>query len=347
MQNKTKEQYNISICILKIWMSFEVVLAHYRSWDETTKNVFGFGDILHRFVPVAVPAFMLLAFALTDVSKISNLPKRMYRLVAPHVIWAIIYYLVYRYFTIEYQKAYIYSKSDFLWQVFTGGSYNGTAWFQAVLIYLTLLYSAIYLMPKKFADKIIAFLTIASLMLQYSGVNAHVFDAVEWPTQVFGGHFEDRYLVYVVGRYIEMIPYASIGIILSRQKWNINKKFFFVFPIISYLLLKMELLPVIDGYGYQGITLIIASVLLVVSALVIKVNIKDDVIQRLIEYISKRTMAIYFMHRLVAESLYTTGILDKFMVPGSFRDCCIIWIISLIIALLFSFVPIKLIKTAF
>lgn len=61
MQNVKKEK-NIGLCILRIWMCFEVVLIH--CWDTNTPGV-GIHYILYRFKPFAVSVFMFMSLYLT------------------------------------------------------------------------------------------------------------------------------------------------------------------------------------------------------------------------------------------------------------------------------------------
>ena len=58
-----KREYNLGIALLRIWMCFEVVLCHFRTW--TIK-----GGILYEFQGAAVPVFMLVAFVFCDVDKL-------------------------------------------------------------------------------------------------------------------------------------------------------------------------------------------------------------------------------------------------------------------------------------
>ena len=96
MKAKTKK-INVGISLLRIWMCFEVILCHFKYWDNEP-ILFPY-NYLKSFQNLAVPTFMLLAFILTDINKFSKdenkIKNRYYRLVLPQVFWTIIYFLLY------------------------------------------------------------------------------------------------------------------------------------------------------------------------------------------------------------------------------------------------------------
>ncbi len=140
------QKYNIGIAFLRILMSFEVVMCHFKSGGIITKDSIIY--YMYELREMAVPVFMIMAFSLSDVIKMAEdhqvIKHRMYRLITPQVIWSVVYFSVY--FVIEKISNInlMHEKADLLWQLFLGHSINQTAWYQIVLIWLTIIFVAIF-----------------------------------------------------------------------------------------------------------------------------------------------------------------------------------------------------------
>ena len=144
-----KREYNLGIGLLRIWMCFEVVLNHFKTWpgwpgviDET--SIKGISYILYFYGNIAVPFFMLSAFSFCNILELAQdnnkMKKRINRLMIPHVFWTIIYFIIY--ILLEKKKGIklLHGVGDFFWQLVGGHSYNSVAWFQIDLIFLTILF---------------------------------------------------------------------------------------------------------------------------------------------------------------------------------------------------------------
>ena len=105
--------------MLKIWMSFEVVLDHYADWKSLQSHCLN--NILYSYGQLAVPIFMLLAFLLTDVHSLASDTKkirsRFYRLCVPQIFWTFLYYFVYKITDRIYGTGLLHGKSDIFWQL--------------------------------------------------------------------------------------------------------------------------------------------------------------------------------------------------------------------------------------
>ena len=81
-----KQDINIGLCILRIIMSFEVILIHVSV--NSNNVILAHLDLLQMY---AVPVFMLLAFFLTEEIISSNsvmlIKKRINRLAIPYMMW--------------------------------------------------------------------------------------------------------------------------------------------------------------------------------------------------------------------------------------------------------------------
>ena len=359
--NKPNKEINIGISLLRIWMCFEVVLEHFKTWDwdslnQTSKLHQHICSFLNFNMFMAVPCFMILAFMFTDIVQITKeeeqLKRRLIRLIIPVIFWAILYLIVYLILDYVYGTKLLQFKTDLLWQIAFGHAYNRTLWFQFDLIVITLLYVCIFkYLAKKNAFTVIVFLTLFALMAQYSNMNAIIMQKINL------GGYPKTYVLEPLGRLCEMIPYATIGVLI--KEFNIfdgdDSIFRILFKIISSIIIIIFLKNVSvfytpSGFVYQGLLKIVIAFFYVfifyrIHRLLISSKLNICVVRGGVNFIAKYTMGIYFTQRLIASILYTTGLYSFFrMVKGSFYDCIIIWILSFIICYLLSLIPVKFIK---
>ena len=99
-----KKEYNYGIGLLRIWMCFEVVLNHFRTWSGwpgviDKSSIKGIEYVLYFYGKIVVPFFMLSAFIFCDILELvqndNKMQKRIYRLLVPHVFWTVIYFIIY------------------------------------------------------------------------------------------------------------------------------------------------------------------------------------------------------------------------------------------------------------
>lgn len=342
-----KKDYNMGIALLRVWMCFEVVLCHFRIWPNNE-------GIFYRYQVIAVPVFMLSSFVFVDINKLiqkNGMRKRMYRLLVPHLVWTCVYYVVCKMIDIKNGSQLIQGKTDFVWQLLFGHSYNATLWFQVNLIVLTILFWIIFKVLKQGMALIVTMvLGYFALYLQYAEVLRSVLSKIVWPESIMGGYFSENYVIWTVGRLVEMVPYAVIGIIAGKIKIIDTKKTYRIYILIgSYLLLnlfnKCNFFKPIDGFGYQGMQGIFVGSLLLILFSNLPFEKIPLIAKKVIFEISKYTMGIYFMHRLVGMVFYKTPLNGWLkMRQGTIYDCCIIFIASYVIARVIYKIPIKWIK---
>lgn len=350
-KNKQKTIYNIGLALLKILMCFEVVIDHFKNWGN---NAFDepLRLMLMLYGSIAVPIFMISAFVLTGIEHVhdnSRIKKRFYRLLVPNFFWAVIYYATYYFFGCF---DIIHGWTDFFWQIAFGHSYNQSLWFHSDLIVMTiiviLLFRFLHLRNAMLVSSVFAYI---ALYLQYSGINGALFLGINWPEQIWGGYFHKSYVTYPVGRFVEMVPYAVLGIFLGYYKVLETLKksrnyiiiasvlcLYFFFSFSDYFIMP-------SGYGYQGMTRIIIALTTLVLFWLLPFDKVPRLINNAIVEISNHTMAIYFMHRIIAFIIYNT-ILNSFlnMKKGTIHDCIIIFCISLFVSLILCRIPVKFIR---
>ena len=351
LQNKHSNinKYNIGIALLKIIMCFEVVFVHTKNFAHISNANFII-KLLYNFAFSAVPIFMILSFVFTDFKEIANdknkFKKRLVRLLLPQILWTIIYFIIYKLLDYKYSVGLIHSNSDFLYQLFLGHAYNQTLWFQIDLIALTLVFGFVFwLFDEKKAIKISIMLGILSLFLQYSFINSRLFDNI-----IFKTDYLKDYITYPIGRFFEMVPFAVLGLLISyfkiferllKYKWFIISN-----SIIGILFLSIfNIFSSIPGYGYQGIKLIFMSLLLVIAFYLIPFKSTENILIKFIIQISKRTMGVYFAHRLIISLLYVTKFNTFLHIKdGSFISSIFVFIVTYIIVFLLSLIPSKTLK---
>ena len=355
--NESCEKYNIGISVLKIWMSFEVVLDHYADW-KSLQGPHCLNNILYSYGQLAVPIFMLLAFLLSDVYSLANDTKkirsRFYRLCVPQIFWTLLYYFVYKITDRIYGTGLLHGKSDIFWQLIFGHSYNRSAWFQFAIICITMLFILIFrLKNEKTALICTIFIGVVALLLEYTGINARVIGSITSSTSLLGAYFDRSYVTYPLGRLCEMIPYAVIGILIYKfrilQKLQEYSKYIILgsISLLCVLLSVQDMLPSPAGYGYQGLVFVVISTLSVMIFYYLPLDGLSIRKQDIIISLSKHTMAIYFMHNLVATLLYNSSISKVLgMHAGSIYDCIVIYILCLAVAAALGRIPCKWIKVS-
>ena len=350
--NNEPKEYNYGLAILKIWMCFEVIIVHFMDWNGETLCTLSLPmRTLLRYCGLAVPIFMLSSFTLTDMSKLSKdnakLKHRFYRLLLPHFFWAFVYFGVYTIIDKWKGLELEHGISDLLWQLALGHSINQTEWFQIEIIVLTMLFVIIFrFLSKQNALKTSFLICLFALFIQYSGKNGHLFDNVIWAE-----NFHSDYVTYPIGRFCEMIPYAVIGIMLCNSELlNILRKQWIFTVFISFLMLcwlfKYDVFSGVEPqYGYAGLRCIVPGTVSVILFYSFPLHWLPARMKSFIRFLSKYTMAVYFIHRLIATLLYNTQLNTLLgLRTGSLYDCTIIFIICILVAWLIHQIPIKMIK---
>ena len=351
--NSNTNKFNYGLAILRIWMSFEVVLVHFKNWNSATPQDIAWPfRMLLRYCFIAVPVFMLTSFIFTDMSKLSTdkrkIKNRFLRLLVPHFFWAFAYFLIYKLLDMWKGLSLENGFSDLLWQLALGHSLNQTEWFQIDLIALTVVFILVFRIFKKYAIFITWLMGYLALYLQYSGKNGAIFDNVIWKEG-----FDPSYVIFPIGRIVEMLPFAVIGILICHYDiLDKLKKYRYAAISISilslYLLFNMNIFSSVERqYSYSGCYLILSGVISVILFYLIPLDTLPAIFKMIIMIFSKFTLSVYFGHRLIAALIYNTSLSDWFkMRPGSIHDCLIIYICCVIIAWLMSLIPSKYIRMA-
>ncbi len=247
----------------------------------------------------AVPIFMFMSFLLShrlfSGSGEAKVGKRVWRLTWPLWGWGIIYFIVYS--ALGINKI---GLSTLFWQMTTGHSalLNPAMWYQSVLICLTMLFFVIYrYIDKQIAKAVSVLLLVLSLFMQYSGYNYRLFGDLPYE------------LKCPLGRLVEMVPYASLGVLAMEypdwiQKRNHRAIILIMCPVaLIFSLLLKRLLPETMGFQYSGIPMIGITVSVVLFLYALPIDRLSIGIKNIIYTLAKSTLGIYCMHNMVGTFL--------------------------------------------
>lgn len=329
METYVSKRYNYGIALLKIIMSFEVVVNHfYEKGKETI-----LGKPFSIICTWAIPVFMIISFYYLEKSNcfIDNkmIQKRMKRLLYPQVGWSIIIWCI-----LNIEAVFGFSEKQdvraLIWQLFTGHRYNAPMWFLVTLIVLTCFYILMNRVLKSFALPIMIVTAAIAVVLQYNGFNYFLFHELRVE------------LTYLLGRMAECVPFAVIGIVLGKYEVleNLLHRWVIVMVVSSAVILavefgvykKMLLRP--DGFGYSGIPLLILSTLSVILFFVMPLKVEGKISKYIIS-ISKITFGIYCIHVTVG-NLLCKMIPIEVLAISSLEVCIMIWIVSFGVAWVLS-----------
>ena len=292
--------------------------------------------LFDKFRTLAVPVFMLISFffAANWLTRggISELYRRIRRIYMPLLIWAVIYLIVFKLLTIGGIQGFNVSLSRFCWQIITGHSLNPPMWFNSALLVLTFFYFFIYKFCANYVNLIHISLIVVSMGLEYLGINALIFKDLR---------FE---LAYPLGRIVEMIPFASIGLLLYPVLTKSTDRRLHFFVIIAIMLVVVSRcntleLPVNRSFDYGGVNLLLMALGVTCLFYVLHFEAFPHWVSLVVGKISQFNMGVYCMHLLVGK------ILLLFDLPFSpFVFCLILYVTCLLLSFIISLIPIPSIQ---
>lgn len=228
---------------------------------------------------------------------------------------------IFHYLNINYE----YKYKEFIMNMITGHIFNVALWFQAILIFSTIIFLIVIFIFKKNYLSVFLILTIICYIMQYSEVNYY-----------FNYNHLQPHAYLTFGRFVEVFPDAFIGFILHSK--NIIKKIkkyqkisIFISFIILIIISKFNAFDNIKTFNYGGIRLNIAALCIFIIFYFLPFEkIKNIKIIRLIRQITSYTGGIYYMHILIGNS-YTISIILKSKKNTVF-GCLLIYLICYIIS---------------
>lgn len=326
--------------IIRVLMCFGVVLCHF--WR--TPSRYAIVNYLEVLKHVAVPVFMMISFYLVSRTffdvRLDTVKKRMFRLIWPHVVWAVLYWLI-------YYKFGRVSTSDLFWQIFTGHSprVNATMWFQINMIILSALFFLLFhFLKTRKAMLAIGFLGVGAIIFLYSGLNNRLFGDMRYE------------LSYSIGRLAEMMPYAVMGVCFAY--FNV-KKYFLKHRIWSFgaavalwvlVVWAEKRVPLsVSGVGYANVYVLLKGLVIFVIGMLLPLHHLPSVVKKMLDVMTRYTLGIYCMHRLAEWALFAMplgNMLCDILGVGnrSFAICVVLYLVCYLCSALISLIPLKSVK---
>ena len=328
------KKLNLGISILRVWMAFEVILLHRMSWRGYEGLLFDFLKACELF---SVPVFMIIAFYLSEKtleeSGPSKIKQRFIRLFIPQAGWAMICWTVYVLTDVIFMHKLSHGLNDLLIAIISGcrEGTNPSTWFQCVLILLTFFYYVIfrYLDHKKAWIAVYVSLFMA-LLIQFNGAYYDFFQNQSYE------------VVNTIGRIFEVMPFASIGLILKHlevEKKLKDKRMIMILAFIFLFVLGFYLpFPRTERGFFEGLyPLYMGTVLFLVFVLLPLERIQDKSRQFIIQA-TRFTLGIYCAHRLLYSILEIVYELLG-MAPKSFTKCLITYLVCYLMSFIMSIFP--------
>ena len=311
--NKRKE-INIGISVLRVILSFMVVLDHLYNKKKLKKY--------HYILYYHIPTFFLISFyythkALTSFN-IDKIKLRFERILIPYFSWCSISWILNNIYFYLLKKQCRHSFKDFFINLLNGHIILVPLWFQNDLILLTLIIVIIIFLFKNKYIYILHFLSFLAIISQYSGFN---FD-----------FFKKNFSSYhTLGRFTEAIPNAVIGFSLANYdliKIMKNNRIISLYLLMILIIItRYNIFSDLKTFKYGGIRLNIAAFcIFIIFYLIPFQKINNKIFISLIIKITNYTAGIYFTH-----VLFGKGYLCKFLIfakKGTLLRCIIIYIIS-------------------
>lgn len=340
--------YNYGIAFIKVFFSFCVVCCHY--WEPDIAGSY-FVQMMYRMRAIAVPIFVIMSFFLTEKifadKDTKKIRKRVWRLLFPHISWAVLYFLGYRiidvllkYFGFSIGLSVSYKFKDLLWQIFFGHSRYlcPPLWYLFALIVINVLLWVIFRYCGRYSWKIIIMLGIAVLWIQYSGINY----------KLFGGYeFELR---YPLGRLAEVFPVACIGLLLAHskilEKIKNQRVYVVLICIMSMLVIAYGGLftSPAEGFGYGGTYAIAYSTTAFILFYEFPFEKMWIGIKKTLKFLSKYSFGVFCIHLGVGYCWNNVLCVYFGWERNTFIQCICIYIICIFVSWMISHIPVKYVK---
>ncbi len=286
-----KKEYNYGLCILKIWMAFEVVYLHA-------------GGTFSIWMLTAVPVFMTLSFLLATDGLYRNPKKRFERLLLPYLFWCVINYTALGIMGMVVESMPKPSVRGFVSEILCGTANNdaGQIWFLNNLILLSVMALLLYkTIERKGTMAFTVVLAVLCLIYEKVGLDFVVQGKVNMTPGLW----------YLKGAVTlpEMIPYMSLGMVLLETGVlkAFRKKAISAICIMTCFLiwyLTAESHPILGGgWLYGGLGHICVAFALVAMFYIMPLEHLPDWILKAIKTVGRYTMGIFLCH-IIIKQLY-------------------------------------------
>lgn len=246
-----------------------------------------------RHVPLfdlAVPLFMLLATYYSSFKDTKWLLKRIWRIYVPFMFWGVLGFVCRSIIERSFKLGMLFS------QLIFGAPANSPLYFMSVLIVCTVVIHMVWNTCKDVRGRVIILTVITGVCFwcQYSGANGKMWSFFELPHKI------------TMGRVVELMPYACVGVLFSMMRGGHNKV---LWPLsvlglvigIFFRATNFELS--FAGYNYGGAVrfLISSSLFLLIALLGEWFKWPYMRLNNIVLMLSSLTAGIYYSHKIIGE----------------------------------------------
>lgn len=324
---KNKRELNIGVAILRVLLSFMVVMDHLYKRENLKKYLY--------FLYYHIPSFFLISFYFTYKTLTSfndsKIKLRIERLLIPYFFWCTISWVINNIYFYILNKSCRHSLKDYFINLTNGHIFDIVLWFQNILIITTLLFLLIIYIFKDNYLFILALLGILAYFLQYTETNYNIFNKLSIHYRLTFGRFAEAFPNALTGFIL-----ASLDILNKLKKYN--KLTIFYSIIVLFMITKYNIFSDLKTFKYGGIRLNCASTCIFFIFTLINFKIKSNLITKIVLQLTNYTPGIYFTHYLIGKGYLGMSII--YVKNGTILGCVIIYIISYVI----SFIGANLLK---
>lgn len=343
--NVKESRYNYGVALLRTILAFLVVILHVVARED---NPSALANLLLTLSFVAVPIFMMLAFYYSakvfesrNVLK-EKLPARLKRILIPYVFWPIGTYTLYLILDFVFGTSLNEAPSELLWNYVIGGwGPAAELWFQWVLFFLTVFFAIVVGLWNKESKSIkcivVFALSVICIVMEYTGTNYSFFMGIN-----------ERFS-FVLGRFIEMLPFAGVGYLLYQ--WDLLEKCknhaiisMFSSLVIIGCALVLPVFPMVEGFGYQGLRLMLLAIGMLIFFYSSPWEKMPEVICRLVKFLGGYAMGVYLTHYMVYCLLKQLFFASTGVKIDSLLYSLIVWGLSMVLSIAISKIPGKFVK---
>ena len=347
MTEQDVSRHNVGVSLLKLGMSFAVVLVHF--WTMREHPLFGDAKgtaswFFYEMGNYAVPCFMLISFFFSSdhfqSSDGSWLKSRFLRLLLPCVVWTLVSFALFSLlppFTDFAQPTW----KDLAYSVCgTNTPIGPHLWFMTALVILTAVFALFFLLvPERYRVAGLLALLVAGLAIEYSGLNHAMFKT--W-------HHDFR---SPIGRVFPMMSYACLGLIAGpcRRRWaelpvGVRALMAAVGVGAAALFMNANMFVKPAGYHYTGLKMLSVAVAIVTAAFFLPLERLPLKVRSALLFVSRYSMGIYMVHILVGRPMQNFVFRHVGLERQTFLGSAVIFAICWALCWLISLVPNRHVK---
>lgn len=316
---------NTGISILRLFMSFVVILTHFGTEKATFFKYFG---------ESAVPCFMFISFFLIsgalEKPNAEQLRRRFMRLLSPLVFWTLVYYTL---MSLRHGELLDFRQVIYSFLFGSARLLNPPLWFLSAQLYITVFMFVVCFVLRD-ERRLAAFMLgaiLAAYALEYSGANYYLFGTAAYEVS------------FTLGRIAEVLPFAITGFLFGKYRDSFSaRQLLLLCAGLAAAAIGCSFMPVPPGFGYQGLVLLPWS-LLICLVFISLPQLGSSTAAHRLNSLAQYTLGIYCIHYAAGQLL--EGISSRFGVSlfqGSLLFDLMIWILSLAAAMTMGFLAKKI-----